>query len=110
MCLSNATDVPDGSVAGAPLRTRLDQNSPNPFNPMTRISFGMSKEAPASLVIYDLTGRAVRTLVSETLKPGEYARTWDGLDSDGHEVSSGIYFYKLETDAFNSTRKMVLLK
>ena len=110
ICMTVGTDVPDGSVTMSPLRTKLDQNSPNPFTPMTKITFAMSKEAPASLVIYDLSGRAVRTLVSETLKPGEYARLWDGLDNNGREVSSGIYFYKLETEAFNSTRKMVLLK
>ena len=109
ICLNSATGVED-AASPIPVRTRLDQNSPNPFNPITKISFGMSKEAPASLVIYDLSGRTVRTLVSETLKPGEYERVWDGFDGAGNAVASGIYFYKLETDAFNHTRKMVLLK
>jgi FlgD Ig-like domain len=109
ICLNSAVGVED-AASTIPVRMRLDQNSPNPFNPITKISFGMSKEAPASLVIYDLSGRAVRTLVSETLKPGEYERVWDGFDGAGNPVASGIYFYKLETDAFNHTRKMVLLK
>ncbi|MFN0150364.1 MAG: FlgD immunoglobulin-like domain containing protein [bacterium] len=109
ICIPGITGVDAGTV-NIPVRTRLDQNLPNPFNPMTKITFGLAKDAPASLVVYDLTGRAVRTLVDGTLKAGEHTRFWDGRDSDGNSVSSGVYFYKLDADTFNQTRKMVLLK
>lgn len=103
------TGVDEGTV-NIPVRTRLDQNLPNPFNPMTRITFGLAKDATASLVVYDLTGRAIRTLVDGSLKAGEHTRFWDGRDADGNSVASGVYFYKLDADSFNQTRKMVLLK
>ncbi len=109
ICIPGLTGVDEGTI-NIPVRTRLDQNLPNPFNPMTKITFGLAKDAPASLVVYDLTGRAVRTLVDGTLKAGEHTRFWDGRDSNGNSVASGVYFYKLDADTFNQTRKMVLLK
>jgi hypothetical protein len=109
ICLKGVTGIEDG-IGRVPVMTRLDRNKPNPFNPKTTISFGLSKPGQTSLVIYDISGRAVRTLVKGTLKAGEYAELWDGRNDDGTEVSSGIYFYKLVTSGFEDTQKMVLLK
>jgi photosystem II stability/assembly factor-like uncharacterized protein len=89
----------------------LSQNYPNPFNPSTKISFsiplnkGGLRGLSARLVIYDLLGREVTTLVNEQLKPGTYEAEWDGTN-----YPSGVYFYKLSTDEFSETKKMVLLK
>ncbi len=109
VCLQGVTGIGDISPI-LPARTRLDQNHPNPFSPKTTISFALSRPGRASLVIYDVTGRAVRTLVDKSLKAGEYAEPWDGRDNDGADVSTGVYFYKLSTAAFDETRKMVFLK
>lgn len=109
LCIQGLTGIEDG-FASVPVRTRLEQNHPNPFNPKTTISFALSKPGQTSLVIYDLSGREVRVLVNEPLKAAEYAKIWDGRNSEGREVASGIYFYKLTTSGFEETRKMVLLK
>jgi hypothetical protein len=109
ICDQNATGVGDVSTI-TPMRSRLDQNHPNPFNPRTMITFALAKPGKASLVIYDISGRAVRTLVQGNLKADEYTEFWDGRNDDGVEVSSGIYFYKLLTPSFVETKKMVLLR
>jgi len=88
-----------------PLKFSLHQNYPNPFNPVTKIKFDLPKSSNAKLIIYDLLGREVTTLVNEQLKPGSYEAEWDGTN-----FASGIYFYSLVTDDFTETKKMVLIK
>jgi hypothetical protein len=89
----------------------LSQNYPNPFNPSTKIKFDIPQDSRLHgndgvlLVVYDILGREVSTLVNEQLKPGTYE-----VEFDGTNYSSGMYFYKLTTESFNETRKMVLLK
>jgi photosystem II stability/assembly factor-like uncharacterized protein len=83
----------------------LSQNYPNPFNPSTRINFDISKTSSVKLIVYDILGREVAILVNEKLKPGSYEYEWDGS-----EFASGVYFYRLITDEFTETRKMVLLR
>jgi len=83
----------------------LSQNYPNPFNPQTKIKFDVPKASFTSLIIYDLLGREVTTLVNEVLKPGTYEADWDGSN-----YSSGVYFYKIITESFVETKKMVLMK
>jgi flagellar hook assembly protein FlgD len=85
-------------------------NYSNPFNPTTRITFGLKEPAAVSLRIYDAAGRLVRVLVAGSLPGGTYAELWDGTDSHGASVASGIYFYRLDAGSFTQTRKMVLLK
>jgi hypothetical protein len=99
------TDTPK-----APDASYLAQNYPNPFNPTTRIAFGLSAPAHVSLRIYDAAGRLVRALVNEERRAARYEETWDGRDSNGRSVSSGIYFYKLAAGSFVETRKMALLR
>ena len=83
----------------------LEQNFPNPFNPITKIQFSVPKSSFIKLTIYDLTGRVMAILVNEQLKPGTYEIEWDA----SHRAS-GVYYYKLEADGFAETKKMVLLK
>lgn len=83
----------------------LSQNYPNPFNPSTKIKFDIPKGSLVKLKIYDILGREVATLVNEKLNPGTYEYEWNGID-----LSSGIYFYKLEAENFIQTKRMVLVK
>jgi hypothetical protein len=94
----------------APAASFLAQNFPNPFNPATRIAFGLAAPANVSLRIYDAAGRLVRTLVEDARTAGNYSELWDGRDSRGAAVSSGIYFYRFTAGTFSETRKMALLR
>ena len=88
----------------------LDQNHPNPFNPSTTISFSLSTPSHVSLRIYDASGRYIRTLIDEPCDAGRHEERWDGRDESGRELSSGIYFCRIEAGALSETRKMVLLR
>jgi photosystem II stability/assembly factor-like uncharacterized protein len=88
-----------------PQKFILSQNYPNPFNPQTKIKFDVPKVSFTKLIIYDLLGREVTTLVNEELKPGTYQADWDASG-----FSSGVYFYKITAGDFVETKKMVLMK
>jgi hypothetical protein len=103
-------DVTGHETPKAPDASYLTQNYPNPFNPTTRISFGLSAPEHVSLRIYDAAGRLVRVLINEERLAGRYEVAWDGRDSNGRTVSSGIYFYRLTAGSFEETRKMVLTR
>ena len=90
--------------------THLDQNSPNPFNPTTAIRFTLSEKQTVTISVYDVNGRLVRTLLSGVRETGSHTVTWDGRDSAGVTVGSGVYFYRLDAGKFSDTKKMVLLK
>jgi hypothetical protein len=83
----------------------LMQNYPNPFNPTTMIKYALPKVSDVTLIIYDILGRKVTTLVNEPQQPGSYEIKWDASN-----VSSGIYFYQLKTKDYVDTKKMILLK
>jgi len=91
-------------------RNALAQNRPNPFNPRTEISFELARGGPATLRVYDASGRLVRTLVEGPLAAGRHRAAWDGLDALGRKATSGVYFYRLSAPGFDSARKMLLLK
>lgn len=88
-----------------PLSFSLHQNYPNPFNPVTKIKFGIPNQSNANIIIYDLLGREVATLVNEQLQPSTYEVDWDATG-----FASGVYFYSLVTKDFVETKRMVLLK
>jgi hypothetical protein len=90
----------------------LSQNFPNPFNPETTISYDLPEVADVRLVIYDLVGRKVRVLVHSYQQPGRYEVVWDGRETEGREVASGVYLYRLEAvdRGFYGTRQMVLIR
>lgn len=88
-----------------PDKFSLRQNYPNPFNPVTKIKFDIPKHSNAKIIIYDLLGKLITTLVNEQLQPGSYSVDWDGSG-----FASGVYFYSLVTDQYTETKRMVLLK
>jgi photosystem II stability/assembly factor-like uncharacterized protein len=83
----------------------LYQNYPNPFNPTTNIRFDIQKTGFISIKIYDMLGREIAVLVNEKLKPGTYEADWDAAN-----YPSGVYFYKLTTEGYTDTKKMILIK
>ncbi len=90
--------------------SRLEQNSPNPFNPQTAIRFSLDSRQSVKLAVYDVNGRLVRMLENGVKEVGTHSVTWDGRDNAGATVSSGVYFYRLEAGKFSQTKKMVMLK
>jgi|GEM_PF-3677672 len=93
-----------------PMRFALHQNYPNPFNPETRIEFSLPRTSFVTIEIFNILGQRVRTLVNERLSVGYKNVTWNGRDDNGLSVSSGIYFYRIVTDDFAESKKMILLK
>lgn len=86
----------------------LEQNYPNPFKRTTTIRFALDAPDNVELVVYDLLGRRVATLLKEQLSAGVYEVTWDARDEGGRLVSSGVYFYTLKVGSHTETRRMVL--
>jgi hypothetical protein len=93
-----------------PREITLHQNYPNPFNAGTVIKFELSNESRVSIDIYDILGRKVSSVVDAYYQPGSYEIGWNGQSSFGKELPSGIYLYKLRSDTFDQTRRMILLK
>lgn len=93
-----------------PLTTVLEPNSPNPFNPSTTIKFGIPKTQNVELVVYSITGKKIRTLVSNTMSAGYHSIKWNATDNYGAKVSSGVYIYQLRSGNDVITRKMIFAK
>jgi len=91
-------------------KSSLLANYPNPFNPSTTILFDVARSGHVSLDIYNTKGQKVICLVDENKPAGSHIVHWNGVDSAGHSVASGIYFYRMTTDGYSSTKKMVLMK
>ncbi|MDP6629142.1 MAG: T9SS type A sorting domain-containing protein [Candidatus Marinimicrobia bacterium] len=83
---------------------------PNPFNPLTQIQYDLPEQTHVSLVIYDLLGREIRMLVNKIQRPGRYMIHWDGSNSAGMLVASGMYIYQLQSQNFITTKKIIYLK
>ena len=88
----------------------LSQNYPNPFNPETTIAFDLPKSGRATLEIFNVLGELVATPVDQILAAGRHNVTFSGASASGGELPSGVYFYRLQADQFESTRKMVMMK
>jgi hypothetical protein len=100
-----------GKISEAPTRYAAHVNFPNPFNPATVIVYDLAAEQEVELRIYSVSGRLVRNLVEGlSHEPGRHTITWDGRDNSGHEVSSGVYFYRIDAGPLKKARKMVLLR
>lgn len=104
------TDIDDNATTQLPEEFLLQQNYPNPFNPVTTITYAIPQESHVKLVVYDLLGREVATLINNQQNAGNHTIQWNGTNNSGNNVSSGIYIYKLETDSFNDAKKMILLR
>jgi flagellar hook assembly protein FlgD len=99
---TSGTNLPDSYA--------LLQNYPNPFNPSTNIDFNLPKSGKATIEIFNLLGKLVATPYDKYTQAGLTTIEWDGRNSDGTSVASGIYFYRLTADKFTETKKMTLIK
>lgn len=93
------------SQINLPVEFHLYQNYPNPFNPTTTIKYDLSKESEVKIMLYDILGRRVATLVDETKNAGRYRVLWNAS-----QFESGVYFYKIQTSDYSATKKLLLLK
>ena len=93
-----------------PTEVNLSQNYPNPFNPTTRIDYSVVSDGHVTLNVYDITGRLISTLVDGYVDAGYHSAMWNGIDNNGKMVAAGIYFYSLQSESSNMTRKMVYMK
>ena len=102
---SVSVGIEDEKVAGLPTEYRIYNNYPNPFNPTTNIRFDVPKASEVTLKVYDLTGRQVRTLVSERKEPGTYT-----VNFNAGNLSSGLYLYRLQAGSYTEVKRMMLIK
>jgi hypothetical protein len=93
-----------------PGKFKLYQNYPNPFNPFTTIDYTVEKEGVVDLIMYNVLGQEVRTLINEKRQKGNYSVQWDGRNDKGEELPTGVYFYVLKVGNCTSAKKMLLLK
>ena len=88
----------------------LHQNYPNPFNPITTLGYDLPEDGLVNIVIYDMMGRIVKTLVNDFQSAGFKSVQWNATNDKNELVSAGLYFYTIQAGEFRQTRKMVLLK
>jgi len=93
-----------------PVRYALAGVSPNPFNPVTVVTYAAPHEGHVELAIYNIAGQLVKTLVDGQQTPGWHTVTWNGRDDNGRSVASGVYFARMQAESFTGSTKMVLLK
>ena len=106
----NITGLTLNKVTEMPMAYSVSQNYPNPFNPTTTIRYDLPEHSHVSIMIYDLMGRRVTTLVNEPEEPGYKSVVWDGTDSFGKPISAGLYLYQIRAGNFTRVHKMALLK
>jgi len=99
------SEIIEVNISGIPKEFSLSQNYPNPFNPSTKISYQLPNAGYVSLIVYDVLGNEVATLVNENQNSGDY-----DISFNGSNLTSGIYFYKISTDNFSQAHKMILMK
>jgi hypothetical protein len=122
-CVSNDAFVffvDDVTIIGGPsaneditvpvIATELKSNYPNPFNPETTISFSVKEASPVSIEVFNVKGQLVKTLINDVQEAGNHNVVWNGKDNNGRAVSSGIYYYKMNTGKYSSTKKMIMMK
>ena len=106
-------NVGENDVSAVPTVTALGKNYPNPFNPITTIEFSISgNESDQNVVIniYNIKGQKVRSLVDGMYPPGNHSVQWNGVDDKNRSAGSGIYLYRMQTEGYTSTQKMLLIK
>jgi len=104
---SGSTAAPEESK---PSRFNLEQNFPNPFNPETVIKFSLPLDSRVTLKVYNILGQVVKSLVDQQLPAGNHSVTWDGKNEQGSDIASGVYFYRIKADNYESIMKMTLLR
>ncbi|MBT4098523.1 MAG: T9SS type A sorting domain-containing protein [Gemmatimonadetes bacterium] len=110
VCLKGEVTAAVRAAAALPMNYTIAQNTPNPFNPETQITFQLPEAGEVALSIYNLLGQQIHTLVQDHRPAGRHSVTWNGRDSAGRSVSSGVYFYRFESAGLTQTRRMLLLK
>ncbi|GAB4321280.1 MAG: hypothetical protein Kow0074_12130 [Candidatus Zixiibacteriota bacterium] len=108
--IETTTGVMELGGNSVPSGWTLEQNSPNPFNISTTFKFTLPRASHVDIDIYNVLGQTVRRLQNGHLEPGTYMAEWDGRNEAGQVANSGVYFYRLSTNHFTETRKMLLLK
>jgi len=98
------------SVKNLPSEYALNQNYPNPFNPTTTIEYQLPEETQVNISVYNMVGQKVKTLMDKTVDAGYHEVQWDATNDNGVKVSAGVYFYRITTQDFSKTHKMVLIK
>ncbi len=96
----------DGEI----VQFKLAKNYPNPFNPVTTIEFSIKERDLVTIIVFDMLGNKIKTLVSRVMESGLTSVTWDSKDDSGSLVSSGVYFYSIQAGQYNQTKKMMLLR
>ena len=97
-------------LADSALITEVKGNNPNPFDTTTSIFFDTHQDQDISLYIFDIKGKRVRILLDQKLEAGSYNVVWDGLDDNGKQLQDGVYFYRMQTEGYRGTKKMLLIK
>jgi PKD repeat protein len=100
----------DPNMVTVATETGLAQNSPNPFNAGTNITFTLERSGNVELTVYNVLGQAIRSLADGYYTEGTHTIQFDGTDNNGHTVASGMYFYRLTTGEYATSKKMILLK
>ncbi len=106
--LSNPGD--GGDIPELPLTTMLHNAFPNPFNPSTNLRYDLRDASKVSIDIYNLKGQLIRSYSRVHDNPGSYTIVWDGKDKAGLSVSTGVYFYRMQTDSYSATKRMLMSK
>ena len=100
----------DEDIDQIPTRLALEQNFPNPFNPVTTLRYTVPEKEIVNISVYDMRGKLVKTLVNSFQSSGKKTVHWNGTDSRDNTVSAGLYLYKINAGIFSQTKKMILLK
>ena len=106
---SAARAYSDGSQSTATVLS-LGQNSPNPFNSSTTIAFSIAEPGATSIIVYNVLGQRVRSLIDNNLPGGFHEVTWDGRDEHGRDVASGIYLYRIQSGAFVESKRLAIIR
>jgi hypothetical protein len=108
LLIEQGSGVKEGGLKDIPKVPFLANAKPSLFSGSTSINYGITVDEHVSLKVYNAAGQAVRTLVNDNVKAGSYTASWDGRDDMGRQLSSGVYFTKLNTESISSSRKLVL--
>ena len=101
---------PPGGISDVPASYALHQNFPNPFNPETVIYYDLAIRSYVSISVFNQMGQKVATLLDKEMYAGSYFAVWNGEDDNGESLASGVYLYRMETEGFVQTRKLVLMR
>ncbi len=108
--MNNGATLDSHGQVAIPDRTALCGNYPNPFNPETTINFDLKENSPVTIDVYNIKGQRIATVADGDFNAGHHSVVWNGIDNNGKQVSSGVYFYKMHSGTYTKSRKMILIK